>query len=246
MAGGQAPKGKKEKVSPRGALVRTWLIRGLGLWVAVTFVPVLLMRWVDPPTTAFMLQRRMEAERAGDEKFHLKQQWVPRSRISTHLVHALVAAEDAHFVQHHGFDWDAMADAFSDRLEGKSKRGGSTLTQQVAKNLFLWPGRSYVRKVVEAYFTLLIEMCWSKQRILEVHLNIAEYGNGLYGVEMASRTYFGKAAAAVGPEEASRLVVLLPAPRTRKVNALTPKNLERAEWVREQVERLGPEYYEGL
>lgn len=238
---------KSRDVPPsRWQVVRRWLVRLMLVWVAVTALPVLLMRWVDPPITAFMLQRRLEAVRAGDAKFHLRQLWVPRSRISPHLVRALVAAEDAHFKQHHGFDFEAMADALEDRLEGKSKRGGSTLTQQVAKNLFLWPARSYVRKVLEAYFTVLIELFWSKQRILEVHLNIAEYGNGLYGVELASREYFGKSAAAVNGEEASRLVLLLPAPRVRKVNALSPKNLERAAWVREQVERLPPEYLEGL
>jgi monofunctional biosynthetic peptidoglycan transglycosylase len=230
----------------RARVALRWGLRLLLGWVLVTLVPVVALRWVDPPTTAFMLQRRLAAARAGDAKFQLVHHWVPRSRISVQLVQALVAAEDARFLEHHGFDWEAMADAFEDRLEGKSKRGGSTLTQQVAKNLFLWPARSFVRKALEAYFTVLLEACWSKQRILEVHLNVAEYGDGLYGVEMASRRFFGKSAAALTLDEASRLVVVLPAPKSRRPDALTAKGLERAAWVREQVEHLGPARFEGL
>ncbi|MFT3711583.1 MAG: monofunctional biosynthetic peptidoglycan transglycosylase [Archangium sp.] len=215
-------------------------------WLVVTVTPVLLLRWVDPPTSAFMFQRRLAAERAGDSKFVLQYHFVPRSRISPHLVRALVAAEDGKFLEHHGFDWEAMEDALEDRLDGKSKRGGSTLTQQVAKNLFLWPARSWVRKGLEAYFTVLIELLWSKARIIEVHLNIAEYGDGVYGVEMASRKFFGKAAASITPYEASELVVVLPAPKSRHVNALNTKALERAAWVRGQMDLLGPARVEGL
>jgi monofunctional biosynthetic peptidoglycan transglycosylase len=234
------------KVVARRAELGRWALRLLIGWLVVTVTPVLALRWVDPPTSAFMLQRRLAADRAGESKFQLQYHWVPRSRISPHLVRALVAAEDGKFLEHHGFDWDAMGDALEDRLDGKSKRGGSTLTQQVAKNLFLWPARSYVRKVLEAYFTVLIELCWSKARIIEVHLNIAEYGDGVYGVEMASRKFFGKSAAAISPYEASELVVVLPAPKSRHVNALSAKSLERAAWVRAQMELLGPARVEGL
>ena len=167
----------KGKSKPAGApwpRARWWLGRALAAWLVVTAGPVLVLRWVDPPTTAFMLERRLDASSHNEKGFVLQQQWVPRSRISPHLVRALVAAEDHRFTEHHGFDWEALSSAFEDRLDGKSKRGGSTLTQQVAKNLFLWPGRNVVRKALEAYFTVLLEVCWSKQRILEVHLNIAE------------------------------------------------------------------------
>ncbi|MBL8917215.1 MAG: monofunctional biosynthetic peptidoglycan transglycosylase [Archangium sp.] len=227
-------------------MIGRWALRLLVAWLVLTVVPVVLLRFIDPPTTAFMFERRMAAARAGDSRFQLQYHFVPRSRISPHLVRALVAAEDAKFLEHHGFDWDAMAEAMEDRIEGKSKRGGSTLTQQVAKNLFLWPARSYVRKLLEAYFTVLIEVFWSKQRIIEMHLNIAEYGDGVYGVEMASRRFFGKSAAAVTPQEASELVVVLPAPKSRRPNALNGKSLERAAWVREQVGNLTPERIEGL
>jgi monofunctional biosynthetic peptidoglycan transglycosylase len=238
--------GKTGRKVVAAASVRRWAVRLLVGWLVVTVLPVIALRWVDPPTSAFMVQRRLAAARANEHKFVLQYQWVPRSRISPHLVRALVAAEDGKFLEHHGFDWEAMEDALEDRLDGRSKRGGSTLTQQVAKNLFLWPARSWVRKALEAYFTVLIELFWSKARIIEVHLNIAEYGDGVYGVEMASRRFFGKAAAAVTPYEASELVVVLPAPRSRHVNALNAKSQERAAWVRAQVELLGPARVEGL
>jgi monofunctional biosynthetic peptidoglycan transglycosylase len=236
----------KQSPTGRWARARFWLLRGLAAWVLITVLPVLALRWVDPPTSAFMLQRRLEASSKNEKGFVLKQQWVPRERISVHLVKALVAAEDHRFHQHHGFDWDALMSAAEDRLDGKSKRGGSTLTQQVAKNLFLWPARSVFRKALEAWFTLLLETLWSKERILEVHLNIAEYGNGVYGVEMASRQFFGKSAAAVTPEEAALMVVVLPAPKLRKVNAPTPKVRAHAQWVMEQVDKLTDEQVRGL
>ncbi len=217
---------------------RRWLL-GLAVgWVVSTIGPVALLRFVDPPTTAFMLARRQEASEKNEKGFVLQQQWVARSRISTHLQRAVIAAEDQKFFQHSGFDVQAIEDALEDRLEGRSTRGASTLTQQVAKNLFLWSGKSFVRKGLEAYFTVLLETLWSKERILEVHLNIAEYGNGVYGVEQASRLFLGKGAAAVTPEEAALLVVVLPSPRTRKVTAPTPKVRERSRWVLEQMERV--------
>lgn len=229
----------------RGRKVLKWALRLLVGWLVVTVVPVLLLRWVDPPTSAFMVERRLEADRE-EKKLTLKYLFVPRARISTNLVRALVAAEDQRFVEHHGFDWEAISDALEGRLEGKTRRGASTLTQQVAKNLFLWPGRTYVRKALEAYFTVLIELLWSKRRIIELHLNIAEYGDGVYGVEMASRTFLGKSAASVTPEEAARLVVVLPAPRSRRVNSPSAKSRERIAWVVEQMGRLPPDYTEGL
>lgn len=237
---------QRARKGSRASTIGRWALRLLVGWLVVTVLPVVALRFVDPPITAFMFERRMAAAPAGESKFQLQYQFVPRNRISPHLVRALVAAEDARFNEHHGFDWEAMADAFEDRIEGRSKRGGSTLTQQVAKNLFLWPARSYVRKLLEAYFTVLIELFWSKQRIIEMHLNIAEYGDGVYGVEMASRRFFGKSAAAVTPEEASELVVVLPAPKSRRPNALSTKSLERAAWVRAQVGNLTPERIEGL
>jgi len=218
--------------------VKRWLL-GLAIgWVVLTVGPVVVLRFVDPPTTAFMLARRAEASEKNEKGFVLRQQWVPLSRISKELQRALLAAEDQKFFQHSGFDVEAIEDAVEDRLEGKSRRGASTLTQQVAKNLFLWSGKSFLRKGLEAYFTVLLEALWSKERILEVHLNIAEFGNGVYGAEEASRLYLGKAAASLTPEEAAALVVVLPSPRSRKVTAPTPKVRERSRWVLDQMERV--------
>ena len=218
--------------------LRRWLLGLLLAWVVLTVGPVLALRFIDPPTTAFMLTRKAEASDKNEKGFVLRQQWVPLSRISTQLQRALIAAEDQKFFQHSGFDVAAIEDAMEERLEGKSNRGASTLTQQVAKNLFLWSGKSFLRKGLEAYFTMLLERCWPKERILEMHLNIAEYGNGVYGVEAASRLYLGKSAAALTPEEAALLVVVLPSPRTRKVTAPTPKARERSRWVLEQMDRV--------
>lgn len=226
------------KPERRGSPFLKWGSRLLVAWVVLTVGPVVLFRFVDPPLTAFMLARRAEAAEKNEKGFVLRQLWVPRSRISMNVQRALIAAEDQKFFQHSGFDVKAIEDAVEDRLEGKATRGASTLTQQVAKNLFLWSDKSFVRKVFEAYFTVLLELCWSKERILEVHLNIAEYGNGVYGVEEASRLYLGKSAAAVTPEEAAMLVVVLPSPRHRKVVAPTPKVRERSRWVLEQMQRL--------
>jgi len=209
----------------------------VGLAVAVSVLAVLGLRFVDPATSAFILQRQYEASKKN-ERLAIKRQWVPLSRISQGVQLAFIAAEDQKFPTHSGFDVEAIQDAMEDHLEGKSSRGASTLTQQVAKNLFLWPGKSFVRKALEAWFTVLLELFWSKARILEVHLNIAEYGNGVYGVEEASRLYLGKAAAALSPEEAALLVVVLPSPKTRKVTAPTAKVRQRSQWVLAQMDHV--------
>ena len=227
----------REVKSPRPPATR-WLVRVLVGWTVLTVGPVVLLRFLDPPTTAFMVERRLDAADRNEKGFVLRQQWVPLSRISTNLQRALIAAEDQKFEQHAGFDVQAIGDAVEDRLEGKSTRGASTITQQVAKNLFLWPGKSFVRKALEAYFTVLLELLWSKDRILEVHLNVAEFGNGVYGAEEASRLYLGKAAASLTPEEAALLVVVLPSPKTRKVTAPTAKVRERSQWVLAQMEHV--------
>ncbi len=208
--------------------MKRWVLRFGAAWVVLTVLPVACFRFVDPPTTAFMLEHRLDGK-------PVRQTWVPLKRISPAMQRALIAAEDQKFPQHFGFDVQAIEDAVEDRLEGKSSRGASTLTQQVAKNLFLWSGRNFVRKALEAYFTVLIELLWSKARILEVHLNIAEYGEGVYGVEYASRANFRKSAASLTAEEAALLVVVLPSPKTRKVTAPSASSRQRANWVLAQM-----------
>jgi monofunctional glycosyltransferase len=180
--------------------------------VLLSVLWVLVYRWVAPPATLHMVKRRAEAGTAGKAEPAIRYTFVPLREMSPQLPLAVVASEDQLFMQHSGFDYDAIADAFKRNQKGTNIRGGSTISQQVAKNVFLWHGRSYLRKGVEAYFTFLIELLWGKQRIMEVYLNIAEMGDGVFGVEAASRLYFKKPASAVGRQEAARLAAVLPNP----------------------------------
>jgi monofunctional biosynthetic peptidoglycan transglycosylase len=199
---------------------------------------VLLLRFVPPPFTALMLH----------QPHKVRFQWVPWEEISPHVAVAVVAAEDQRFAEHHGFDFASIARAAAhNEKNGKAIRGASTLSQQVAKNLFLWPGRSYLRKGLEAWLTLWIELLWSKQRILEVYLNIAEMGRGVFGVAAASHTYFGVPPKLLGPWQASRLAAVLPDPRRRSVTNPGRYTDERARWIRAQVRHLGgPAYLRAL
>lgn len=214
--------------------------------VVLSVLVVLVLRFVDPPTTAFMERREAQAHAKGQAKYQTRHKWVPLSRISPELQLAVIAAEDQNFPKHFGFDVAAIEDAMEDRLEGRSRRGASTLTQQLAKNLFLWPGQSWVRKVLEAYFAVLLEVCWSKQRILEVYLNVAELSDGVYGVEMASQMAFGKSASRITSDEAALMAAVLPNPRARRITEPSPKVRERSEWIADQARRLGPATLRGL
>jgi monofunctional biosynthetic peptidoglycan transglycosylase len=222
---------------------RRWLRRGaitlLLLWL-FSLLPVLLLRWIDPPTSAFMLARRWDARAAGVADFELRYRWVDADAISPSLAIALVAAEDQKFPTHDGFDVDAIRDALED---GAGSRGASTISQQVAKNLFLWSGRSWVRKGLEAYYTVLIESLWPKARILEVYMNIAEFGDGVYGAEAAARAYFGKSAARLSASESARLAAVLPNPKRFRVDAPSGYVLRRQGWIERQVRQLGGSDY---
>ncbi len=174
---------------------------------------IVLYRWVDPAETAFMARERARIEklRPGAGLRHV---WVDYGAISAHLKRAVVAAEDARFIEHEGVDWDAIQKALeANRKRGRPARGGSTISQQLAKNLFLSPERSYVRKGQELAITYMIEALWDKRRILEVYLNVAEWGEGVFGAEAAARHYFGTSALRLGPEESARLAVMLPRPK---------------------------------
>jgi monofunctional biosynthetic peptidoglycan transglycosylase len=239
-ARGATPQGSAPRSLSRRLL--RWALRGLGAGVACSVVLVLGLRFVDPPTSAMMVARRLEAT----GPFVLKQQWVPRARISSAMQLAVIAAEDQKFPDHHGFDVEAIEDALEDHLEGRSSRGASTLTQQVAKNLFLWAGHSWVRKGLEAWFTVLLEALWSKGRILEVYLNVAELGPGVFGVEAAARVNFNKPAASLNAREAALLAGVLPNPRVRKVTAPTAQVAQRVGWIEDQARRLGLDTLDGL
>lgn len=202
-------------------------------------LPVLLLRWVDPPTSAFMLARQFEARSGGQPDFELRHQWMDWDQLSPYLPIALVAAEDQRFPEHAGFDFAAIDQALADNARGGRMRGASTISQQVAKNLFLWERQSWLRKAVEAWFTVLIETLWPKQRILEVYANLAEFGNGVFGAEAAARHFFGKPAAELDATESARLAAVLPSPRRYSVSAPGPFVQQRTAWIREQALQLG-------
>ncbi len=179
-------------------------------WFAVQ---VLWYRWQAPVETAFMAQRLAEL-REKDPKATIRFQWVPYARISTHLKRAVIAAEDAKFLEHEGFDWEGIAKAREkNERKGRVVAGGSTITQQLAKNLFLSPSKSYARKAQEAIIALMLEAFLPKQRILELYLNVIEWGNGVFGAEAAAKRYFGTSAAQLSAEQAARLAAMIPSPR---------------------------------
>ena len=206
-------------------------------WIALTVLLVLPWRWIPPPTTAFMLRERIVG---GGAPHH---QWVSWDRISPHLPIAAVAAEDQKFPDHFGFDFDSIADALAERQRGGRLRGASTISQQVAKNLYLWPGQNLVRKGLEAYFTVAIELLWSKRRILEVYLNVAEFGPGTFGVLAASRHAFLREPGDLTPRQAATLIAVLPSPR--RMSAASPSEyvLRRARQIQQAVAQLGGAAY---
>ena len=189
----------------RGLLARLVMIL-LALLLGVPGAGVILYAAVPPPVTPLMVLRLFEGE-------GLSREWRPREAIAPDLFRAVIAAEDGRFCEHFGFDGVELAKAFRDWRRGRRVRGASTITMQTAKNLFLWPGRQFVRKAAEAWITPWLELGWSKARILEIYVNIAEWGPGIYGAEAASRAYFGKSADALSANEAALLAAALPNPR---------------------------------
>ncbi|WP_199100991.1 monofunctional biosynthetic peptidoglycan transglycosylase [Dyella sp. ASV21] len=223
------------------------LIRLLALavacWLAVTVLAVLVLRFVPPWTSAVMMERRIGALLHGETDFHLHQRWVPWTQVSPYVPLAMVAGEDQKFPFHHGFDFDAIQDAMDAADEGRRLRGASTISQQTAKNLFLWNGRSFVRKGLEAYFTVLIETLWPKQRILEVYVNIAELGDGIYGVGAASDAFFQQSPARLNPAQSARLAAVLPNPRRLRADRPSAYVQSRANWIQRQMDQLGGPAY---
>lgn len=172
-------------------------------------------RWIDPPTTAVHMQRHLQAWIHG-KPYRDRYKFIPLSQISSDFQHAVIAAEDAHFYQHHGFDWHEIQIAAQEDMEGERTRGASTITQQLVKNLFFGTGRSVVRKGAEASLVPVAEFVLGKRRILEIYLNVVEWGPGIYGAEPASRYYYQTAARSVGRQQAARLAAILPAPLKRR------------------------------
>jgi monofunctional biosynthetic peptidoglycan transglycosylase len=208
-----------------------------------TVLPILLLRWLPPPMTSFMVNRQFAAWRDRDRQYRLRYRWADLKQISPHLRIAVVAAEDQKFPQHLGFDLESISDAWKEHENGHRLRGASTISQQVAKNLFLWPGRSYLRKGLEAYFTVLIEVLWPKRRILEVYLNVVEFGKGIYGAAEASRAFFGRSPGQLSREQAARLAAVLPNPLRLHAEYPSWYVEGRTRWILEQMELLGGSSY---
>lgn len=213
---------------------RRALVAALILCV-LSAAPVALLRFFDPPLSALMAGEWLTARRAGDRAFTLAYEWRALTAMSPALPRAVIAAEDQKFERHHGFDVAAIRAALAARANGGTLRGASTISQQVAKNLFLWRGRDWVRKGLEAWFTVWLEALWPKSRILEIYLNLAQFGPGVYGVEAASRRYFGRSASEVDAAQAALLAAVLPNPLRRHVDRPSPSVLRRQQWIRRQM-----------
>ncbi len=207
-------------------------------FLAVSFLSVLVFRWVPVPVTPLMLLKCVE-QKSNGKPVKLSKEWVSLDRISNHLQLAVVCSEDQNYLEHHGFDFGAIEKAVSFNKKSRHIRGASTISQQTAKNVFLWPGRSWVRKGLEVYFTFLIELCWNKHRIMEVYLNVIEMGDGIYGAEQASETYFHKSPDRLQVSEAALLAATLPNPI--QLSAAHPSSylISRQQWVQQQMELWG-------
>ncbi len=209
------------------------------VWLAITATPVLVLRWAHPFTSAFMLEASLTAWREGERGYHTDFRWVSLEQISAHAAIAVIASEDQQFPFHAGFDFDSIRAAVRASERGKRLRGASTISQQVAKNLFLWPGHSFVRKALEAYFTVLIEAFWPKERILEMYLNLAQFGDGIYGVQAAAERFWREPALRLSSAEAALLAAVLPNPLRLHADRPSRYLLARRDWILGQMRELG-------
>ncbi|HYE36099.1 monofunctional biosynthetic peptidoglycan transglycosylase [Methylocaldum sp.] len=233
---------KSKPANPKSALRN--ILRKLVLTiVTLTVVPVALLRWLPPPTSAFMLRAHFLAIIEGKPGLRPRYRWTSWNEISPYAKVAVIAAEDQLFDRHYGFDLKAIGKAWRHNQHGKHVRGASTISQQVAKNLFLYPGQNYVRKALEAYFTTLIELMWPKRRILEIYLNIAQFGEGVFGVSAAGEAFFAKPPSKLNPNEAALLAAVLPNPVRLRADKPSAYVMHRRLWILRQMRQLGgPDY----
>ena len=225
--------------SPVGLAMRS-VAMALVAWLLLSVGAVLVLRFVPPPFTAMMLEQPRPIR-------EIQYEWRDRRELAATVARAVIASEDQRFLAHHGFDFDQLQIALDEHRAGDELRGASTITQQVAKNLFLWSGRSFARKGLEAYFTVLLEACWPKQRILEVYLNVAELGDGVFGVEAAARRFFGVSASALSAEQAALLAAVLPNPRKLLADRPSSYVRSRQSWILGQMRLLETRgHYRGL
>ena len=192
-----------------------WIWKAILWFIGLSILSVIIFKWVPVPITPLMISRAVENKLEGKDAL-LSHDWEPIENISPNLQKAVIASEDGNFLKHNGFDFKAMQKAFKNNQKGKRLKGGSTISQQTAKNVFLWQGRSYLRKGLEAYFTVLIELIWGKERIMEVYLNSIEMGNGVYGAEAAAQHWYRKSAVDLTKKEAAGIAAILPNPRKYK------------------------------
>ncbi|TLZ36281.1 MAG: monofunctional biosynthetic peptidoglycan transglycosylase [Gammaproteobacteria bacterium] len=224
-----------------------WFLVVLLAWLLLTATPVLLLRWLRPLTSAIMLEAAAQAWAAQDHGYRTDFEWVSLEQISPHAAIAVIASEDQLFPFHAGFDFDSIRDAVRESERGRRLRGASTISQQVAKNLFLWSRHSLVRKGLEAYFTVLIEALWPKERILEMYLNVAQFGNGVYGVQAAAERFWHKPARRLTSADAALLAAVLPNPLRLHADRPSRYVLSRRDWILDQMRMLGgPEYLRAL
>ncbi|MGH8559518.1 MAG: monofunctional biosynthetic peptidoglycan transglycosylase [Methylococcales bacterium] len=222
---------------------RKFFFLAVFLSIATSVLLVLPLRWVNPPITSFMLIRQIEAWQSDQDRFRIGYQWRYWNQISPELFLAVIAAEDQKYPYHFGFDTGSIQHAFFAWQKTGKLRGASTITQQVAKNLYLWSGRSFLRKAFEAYFAMLLEIFLEKKRILEIYANIAEFGDGIYGAEAAGIRYFGSPARRLSKVQSSRLAAVLPNPGKFHADRPSAYVEQRSRWIRGQMSRLGGVLY---
>lgn len=218
-----------------GRCLKAVVLKAVLAFLLVTVAPVVVLRWLPPPTSAFMLYRHFEDLQAGQGYKAIDYRWTNPKQISAYAYKAVVASEDQRFFRHYGFDFDAIQASIDRYQDGGKLRGASTISQQVAKNLFLVPAKNFLRKGLEVWLTVLIELIWSKQRILEVYLNIAEFGDHLFGIEAASRRYFSVPANRLSPSQAALLAATLPNPIVLKARQPSAYVLKRQHWILQQM-----------
>jgi len=210
---------------------RRHAIMALGTLLIISIALTLPWRWIAPPTTAYIIRDRFQ------HKGHIHHRWVPLDKISPNLRIAVVAAEDQKFPNHYGFDFQSLSKSLKE--DRRNRRGASTISQQLAKNLYLWPGRSLIRKAIEAYFTVWIEIMWPKSRILEVYLNVVEFGPKVYGADAASRLFFGRPPSQITSQEAALLAAVLPNPKRMSAQHPSEYVRKRASKIKAAVRALG-------
>lgn len=240
-----------KRISDKAIFVKNFIQRAwriflrflIGFFI-VSIVSTILFRWIPVPFTPFMLLQCGEQVFDDKRKLRLKKDWVPLEDISSHLQLAVICSEDQNFPDHFGFDMEAIEKALEHNKKHKRKRGASTISQQTAKNVFLYDGRNWIRKGLEVYFTFLIEVFWSKERIMEVYLNVIEFGDGIYGAEAASQQFFNRSAAKISRSQAAVLAAVLPAPR--RFSAFKPSAYvkKRQQWILQQMDQWGELNYE--